>query len=135
MNDDHVNHPPHYNDGAKTVLEDGTALYEPIKVIEDWGLGFCLGNALKYIIRAPHKGTEERDLKKALWYLERWIDTHAIQIDQHREFSLEAPAMIKPEDVAADWHIDPRGDLGSAIESIHDRDILAARALLRTALP
>ncbi len=46
---------------------------QPIEVIEGWGLGFHLGNVLKYIVRAPHKGSEIRDLKKARWYLDRWI--------------------------------------------------------------
>lgn len=52
---------------------DGRSVHEPIKVIEAWGLGFdfCLGNAIKYILRAKFKGTEEKDLRKALWYLER----------------------------------------------------------------
>jgi hypothetical protein len=60
-----VNHPAHYGG------EDNP--YEVIKVIEAWGLGFCLGNAVKYIARAGKKGsdTEIEDLKKALWYLKR----------------------------------------------------------------
>lgn len=44
-----------------------------VDVIESWGLGFHLGNTLKYICRAPHKGTEIEDLKKSRWYLDRWI--------------------------------------------------------------
>lgn len=60
---DMVNHPAHYNQGK----------YEVIDVIEDWDLGFCLGNAVKYIARAPHKDKELEDLKKAKWYLERRI--------------------------------------------------------------
>ncbi len=65
MNDP-INHPPHYG---------GDSTYEAIKVIEAWGLGFCLGNALKYICRAGRKGTESRiaDLQKARWYLDREI--------------------------------------------------------------
>lgn len=59
-----VNHPPHYG---------GDTTYEAIKVIEAWGLGFCLGNAVKYICRAQHKGTALEDLKKARWYLDREI--------------------------------------------------------------
>lgn len=46
---------------------------EPIEVIEDWGLGFCLGNAIKYIARADYKGSKKQDLEKAKWYLEREI--------------------------------------------------------------
>ncbi len=59
-----VNHPPHYAKGRK---------YEPIDVIEDWGLGFSLGNALKYISRAGRKDNFIQDLEKAKWYLDREI--------------------------------------------------------------
>ena len=61
---DHVNHPPHYC---------ADRYYEPIDVIEDWGLGFHLGNAVKYISRAGRKDDELTDLKKALWYVQRRI--------------------------------------------------------------
>ena len=61
-----VNHPKHY--GGK---EDP---YEAIKVIEAWGLGFHLGNTVKYISRAGKKDSLVQDLKKAKWYLERVID-------------------------------------------------------------
>lgn len=53
---------------------------EPITVIEAWGLGFALGNVLKYIVRAAHKGAEIRDLRKALWYLQRHIDVREAQL-------------------------------------------------------
>lgn len=46
---------------------------EPITAIEAWGLGFCLGNAVKYIARAGKKGDRLEDLKKAAWYLHREI--------------------------------------------------------------
>lgn len=59
-----IDHPPHYVDGRK---------HEPIDVIEDWGLGFCLGNAVKYISRAGRKGDACEDLRKARWYLDREI--------------------------------------------------------------
>ena len=58
-----VNHPSHYNMGK----------YEAIDVIEDWNLGFNLGNTVKYISRAGHKDNILQDLKKALWYLDREI--------------------------------------------------------------
>jgi hypothetical protein len=58
-----IDHPAHYG-GADNP-------YEAIKVIEAWGLGFKLGNALKYILRAPRKGVAEEDLRKARWYLDR----------------------------------------------------------------
>ena len=61
-----VNHPAHYG---------GDTVYEAIKVIEAWGLGFCLGNAVKYIARAGRKSsaTMIEDLRKARWYLDREI--------------------------------------------------------------
>jgi hypothetical protein len=61
-----VNHPAHYG-GAENP-------YEAIKVIEAWGLGFCLGNTVKYISRAGKKGDRLEDLKKAQWYLAREIE-------------------------------------------------------------
>jgi hypothetical protein len=60
-----VNHPPHYG-GADNP-------YEAIKVIEAWNLNFNLGNTVKYIARAEHKGASLEDLKKARWYLDREI--------------------------------------------------------------
>jgi len=60
-----VNHPSHYNQGK----------FEAIDVIEDWKLSFCLGNTIKYISRADFKSNKLEDLKKALWYLQREIDT------------------------------------------------------------
>jgi hypothetical protein len=46
---------------------------EAIDVIEDWNLGFHLGNVVKYVSRAGKKGDELEDLKKARWYLGRYI--------------------------------------------------------------
>lgn len=61
---DDVNHPAHYAYGT----------IEAIQVIEDWKLGYHLGNALKYIARADHKGSKVKDLQKAVWYLTRAIE-------------------------------------------------------------
>lgn len=65
MTHDSVNHPPHYGG------EDNP--HEAIKVIEAWGLGFCLGNSVKYIARHALKGNPLEDLRKARWYLDREI--------------------------------------------------------------
>lgn len=62
---EHVDHPPHYG-GEQDP-------YEAIKVIEAWGLGFCLGNAIKYICRAGRKGDALEDLRKSVWYIQREI--------------------------------------------------------------
>lgn len=64
--EDNINSPKHYTNGK----------YEVIDVIEDWNLNFRLANAVKYIARHEHKGKPEEDLKKALWYLQREIDTY-----------------------------------------------------------
>lgn len=62
-----VNHPQHYG---------GDTTYETIKVIDAWGLGFSLGNAVKYISRAGVKdpGKLLEDLEKAAWYLNHEIE-------------------------------------------------------------
>ena len=60
---DMVNHPPHYDFGP----------HETIDVIEAWDLPYHLGNVVKYVSRANRKGKELEDLKKAAWYLDRYI--------------------------------------------------------------
>ena len=67
-----VNHPSHYNRGK----------YEVIDVIEDWHLGFNLGNAVKYIGRCGHKDDPVQELEKAKWYVQREID----RIKKEREW-------------------------------------------------
>ena len=44
-----------------------------MRIIEHFKLGFCLGNVVKYVLRAREKNGKE-DLKKAAWYLQREID-------------------------------------------------------------
>ena len=60
-----VEHPSHYAAGRK---------YEPIDVIEDWDLGFSLGNVVKYISRAGRKNNAVEDLEKARFYLNYAIE-------------------------------------------------------------
>lgn len=59
-----VDHPDHYNSGDLEVID----------IIEDWDLGFHDGNALKYIARHKHKENPEKDIEKAIWYLERHLE-------------------------------------------------------------
>ena len=61
-----INHPPHYRKDSG---------FEAIDVIEAWGLGFSLGNVIKYISRAGKKSPELliEDLEKSRWFLEREI--------------------------------------------------------------
>lgn len=60
---DPVEKPKHYNAGKIEVLD----------FIEDQGLGYHLGNVIKYICRSAHKGEQLQDLKKAIQYLRRYI--------------------------------------------------------------
>ena len=61
---DPVNHPPHYKVGG----------VETIDFIEAKQLNYNLGNVVKYITRADHKGNRKQDLEKALWYLKREVE-------------------------------------------------------------
>lgn len=61
---DMVNHPPHYKAGG----------IETIDFIEAKELSYHLGNVVKYVSRADHKGNKLEDLKKAQWYLARAIE-------------------------------------------------------------
>ena len=66
---DNVNHPAHY-----TWLKDLCGI-EVIDITRH--MNFCLGNSLKYILRAGHKKDASRtdidkqveDLNKAIWYI------------------------------------------------------------------
>jgi len=60
---DPVNHPYHYKVGG----------IETIDFIEAKELNYNMGNAVKYISRAEHKGDKKQDLEKAIWYLNREI--------------------------------------------------------------
>lgn len=64
---DPVNHPAHYKVGG----------IETIDFIEAKRLNYNMGNAVKYITRADHKGSRKQDLEKAIWYLKRELD-HSI---------------------------------------------------------
>lgn len=62
-----INHPSHYQGNR----------FEVIDIIEDFKLGFNLGNCLKYLLRAgkKHPGAHgfKEDLEKAMWYMNREI--------------------------------------------------------------
>ena len=58
---DPVNHPYHYKVGG----------IETIDFIEAKKLNYNMGNAVKYISRADHKGNKKQDLEKAKWYIDR----------------------------------------------------------------
>jgi hypothetical protein len=64
---DPVNHPAHYTGHPSGI--------EVIQITEH--MNFCLGNAVKYILRCDAKGKPVEDLRKAVWYLEREIARRA----------------------------------------------------------
>jgi hypothetical protein len=62
MNDP-VSHPAHYTSGKIEVID----------FIEDQKLPYHLGNVVKYICRHEKKEKPIEDLKKAMWYLDRYL--------------------------------------------------------------
>lgn len=61
---DNVNNPSHY-----TQYKNG----QVIDITQH--MDFCLGNAVKYLMRAGYKGGPEKfeeDIRKALWYVKRY---------------------------------------------------------------
>ena len=64
--DNPVSHPSHYADGKIEVID----------FIEDKGLNFNRGNAVKYLCRAGKKDPvkEIEDLEKAMWYINHEIE-------------------------------------------------------------
>lgn len=60
---DMVNEPPHYKIGGIDSLD----------FIIAKKLNYCLGNVVKYLTRAGHKGDLLEDLEKAEYYLKRAI--------------------------------------------------------------
>ena len=63
MNDP-VNNPKHYTEHPSGI--------ECIQITEH--MGFCLGNAIKYLWRADLKNDAIEDMEKAIWYINREIE-------------------------------------------------------------
>ena len=61
---DNVNNPRHYTSHPSGI--------DCIQITEH--MGFCLGNAIKYVWRADLKGDAIEDLEKAIWYIRREIE-------------------------------------------------------------
>lgn len=70
VGEDLVNHPPHYR--CPNPKYD----FQVIHIIEAWLLDrdHYLANAVKYILRAPYKDNPVQDVKKAVFYLNRWVE-------------------------------------------------------------
>lgn len=75
---DNVNHPKHYESGKYECID---VMAEAIGM-EDTK-GFCLCNAFKYIYRCTKKHTTpNEDVKKAIWYLKKFLELDGDPADQ-----------------------------------------------------
>ena len=79
MDERMIKSPKHYTEGRK---------FEPKDVIRDWGLGFNLGSAVKYISRAGRKADTIQDLKKAQEFIQFEID--ALEAERKEQKKQEA---------------------------------------------
>ena len=87
---DKINHPSHYTAGSIEVYD----------FIEAWNLDFSIGNVVKYVSRAPYKGTKLDDLKKAEWYLKKAIEKEERAIAERVANSLSGKDANYPDQVA-----------------------------------
>ena len=78
---DNVNNPKHYTAGGIEVIE-----YIRAKLTDEQLKGYYIGNLLKYLSRADHKGGFE-DYKKAQVYL-KWL----VELEDRQQ---ENQAMLK----------------------------------------
>lgn len=68
---DPINSPSHYTQYEHEVIELTSQM------------DFCMGNVAKYILRAEHKGKKVEDLKKALWYLNYYVEEVCPEADEY----------------------------------------------------
>ena len=64
-----VNHPSHYKNKQFECIDIMLDIFG-----KDKTLAFCELNAFKYLWRADNKGTDIQDKKKAIWYLNKYIE-------------------------------------------------------------
>lgn len=82
---DMVNHPSHYNQGKREVIEEMRILFGDIAVKY-----FCNLSAYKYIRRADYKGNKEQDLAKAEWYMDYVAKMNDEHVIKYNECTLES---------------------------------------------
>lgn len=73
---DNVNHPSHYNQRDIETID----LIQAFLDDDDDFEGFLFGNVIKYLDRFKFKNGAE-DLKKAQWYLKKYIDVSDEEIE------------------------------------------------------
>lgn len=113
-----VDHPAHYG---------GDTVYEVIKVLEAWRLGFHAGNAVKYLARAGRKPgvPAAEDLRKARWYVDRLLGLEPAE-DPAYEYGPELERALRAalgvEDLAGE-------ERAAALDLLEELDV--ARAVER----
>ncbi len=66
---DPVNHPDHYETGSFECIDVMEEVFGKYNLRE-----YCLINAFKYLYRCKRKENTLQDVKKAAWYLNKYID-------------------------------------------------------------
>lgn len=64
-----VNHPSHYKNNKYECIDIMLDVFGKDKTV-----AFCELNAFKYLWRSDNKGTDIQDKKKAIWYLNKYIE-------------------------------------------------------------
>lgn len=72
--EDNVNHPAHYETGKFECIEVMTEVFGD-EATQD----FCLLNAFKYLYRCNHKNNKAEDIKKANWYINKYIELEGVK--------------------------------------------------------
>ena len=100
----------------------GERQFEPIDVIEDWGLNYHLGNALKYIARNGRKPGEDprQGLSKAIWYLERLQD----ELTEEAAQKADADDLIESIERQREVEFNALGEIPRSITFGSDEDVI-----------
>jgi hypothetical protein len=102
-----VNHPPHYQSvspiglpilqamgiGPETLELECIVAIEIIEAIKVSSFSYL--NAIKYLWRCGMKGHPEEDLKKAQWYLTRWLSKNGPENPRVKRRAMEALSLIE----------------------------------------
>ncbi len=75
--------------------------FQPIDLIEDRNISFCLGNAIKYISRAGKKDKEEyvTDLKKSIWYIDRAMINKEYEEQRQGKCKIDIEEYLKDQNI------------------------------------
>lgn len=80
-----VEHPAHYNQYSVEVID----------IVRH--MNFCLGNVIKYVLRAPYKGKPTEDCDKALFYL-GWVREDKKPVQYGRDLKTKVETIINESD-------------------------------------